>query len=54
MPLDPAVQSLLKDSSAFIPAIVQDTTTQQVLMLAYELRITGDNARDRHGNFLEP
>ncbi|CAB4838068.1 MAG: phosphoribosyl-AMP cyclohydrolase [Actinobacteria bacterium] len=35
MPLDPAVQSLLKDSSALIPAIVQDATSREVLMLAY-------------------
>ena len=33
--LDPAVQSLLKDSSALFPAIVQDVTSHQVLMLAY-------------------
>lgn len=33
--LDPAIQALLKDSSALIPAIVQDFTSHEVLMLAY-------------------
>ena len=33
--LDPAIQSLLKDSKALIPAIVQDFTSREVLMLAY-------------------
>jgi phosphoribosyl-AMP cyclohydrolase len=33
--LDPQVAALLKDSDALIPAIVQDSTTQEVLMLAY-------------------
>lgn len=33
--LDPQVALLLKDSGALIPAIVQDSTTHQILMLAY-------------------
>ncbi|MDA2962260.1 MAG: phosphoribosyl-AMP cyclohydrolase [Actinomycetota bacterium] len=33
--LDPAVQSLLKDPTALIPTIVQDFTSNEVLMLAY-------------------
>jgi phosphoribosyl-AMP cyclohydrolase len=33
--LDPAIESLLKDPGALIPAIVQDFTSQKVLMLAY-------------------
>jgi phosphoribosyl-AMP cyclohydrolase len=33
--LDPQVAALLKDPGALIPAIVQDSTTQEVLMLAY-------------------
>lgn len=33
--LDPHVAALLKDPDALIPAIVQDSTTQEVLMLAY-------------------
>ncbi|CAB4594121.1 unannotated protein [freshwater metagenome] len=33
--LDPAIESLLKDPSALIPAIVQDFTSHEVLMLAY-------------------
>jgi len=33
--LDPAIQSLLKDPSALVPAIVQDFTSHEVLMLAY-------------------
>lgn len=33
--LDPAIKSLLKDSASLIPAIVQDFTSKQVLMLAY-------------------
>ena len=33
--LDPQVAVLLKDPDALIPAIVQDSTTQEVLMLAY-------------------
>jgi phosphoribosyl-AMP cyclohydrolase len=33
--LDPQVASLLKDSGALIPAIVQDSTSKEVLMLAY-------------------
>ena len=33
--LDPQVAALLKDSDALIPAIVQDSTSQEILMLAY-------------------
>jgi phosphoribosyl-AMP cyclohydrolase len=33
--LDPQVTALLKDSDALIPAIVQDSTSKEVLMLAY-------------------
>ncbi len=33
--IDPAVQALLKDPTALIPAIVQDVTNNEVLMLAY-------------------
>jgi phosphoribosyl-AMP cyclohydrolase len=33
--LDPAVAALLKDADALIPAIVQDVTSNEVLMLAY-------------------
>ena len=33
--LDPAVMALLKDSTMLIPAVVQDSTTHEVLMLAY-------------------
>jgi phosphoribosyl-AMP cyclohydrolase len=33
--LDPAVAALLKDSATLIPAIVQDSTSNEVLMLAY-------------------
>jgi phosphoribosyl-AMP cyclohydrolase len=33
--LDPQVAALLKDSSLLIPAIVQDSTSKEVLMLAY-------------------
>lgn len=33
--LDPAIKSLLKDPNALIPAIVQDCTSHEVLMLAY-------------------
>jgi phosphoribosyl-AMP cyclohydrolase len=33
--LDPAIEALLKDPSALIPAIVQDFTSHEVLMLAY-------------------
>ena len=32
---DPQVAALLKDSDALIPAIVQDSTSKEVLMLAY-------------------
>ena len=33
--LDPAVAALLKDPTTLIPAVVQDWTTHEVLMLAY-------------------
>lgn len=33
--IDPAVASLLKDADALIPAVVQDETSNEVLMLAY-------------------
>ena len=33
--IDPAVKALLKDPPAFIPAIVQDVSSNEVLMLAY-------------------
>ena len=33
--LDPAVTAMLKDSTTLIPAVVQDSTTNEVLMLAY-------------------
>ena len=33
--IDPQVQALLKDPAALIPAIVQDVTNNEVLMLAY-------------------
>ena len=33
--LDPAVLSMLKDPSTLFPAIVQDLTSHEVLMLAY-------------------
>ena len=33
--LDPQVAALLKDSDALIPAIAQDSTSKEVLMLAY-------------------
>ena len=33
--LDPAVLDLLKDPSALVPAVVQDATSKEVLMLAY-------------------
>jgi phosphoribosyl-AMP cyclohydrolase len=33
--IDPAVEALLKDPGALIPAIVQDVTNNEVLMLAY-------------------
>lgn len=33
--LDPKVSQLLKDPSTLIPAIVQDYTSKEVLMLAY-------------------
>ena len=33
--IDPGVQALLKDPAALIPAIVQDVSSNEVLMLAY-------------------
>ena len=33
--LDPQVAALLKDPDALIPAIVQDSTSKEVLMLSY-------------------
>ncbi len=33
--LDPAVAALLKDATTLIAAVVQDSTTNEVLMLAY-------------------
>ncbi len=33
--IDPQVEALLKDPAALIPAIVQDFTNNEVLMLAY-------------------
>jgi phosphoribosyl-AMP cyclohydrolase len=33
--IDPQVEALLKDPAALIPAIVQDVTNNDVLMLAY-------------------
>jgi phosphoribosyl-AMP cyclohydrolase len=33
--IDPRVAALLKDPSALIPAVVQDVSSNQVLMLAY-------------------
>ena len=33
--IDPAVQAILKDPTALIPAIVQDFSSNEVLMLAY-------------------
>jgi phosphoribosyl-AMP cyclohydrolase len=33
--LSPEIESLLKDSTALIPAIAQDASTGEVLMLAY-------------------
>jgi phosphoribosyl-AMP cyclohydrolase len=33
--LDPAVAALLKDPTTLMPAVVQDSTSQEVLMLAY-------------------
>jgi phosphoribosyl-AMP cyclohydrolase len=47
--LDPAIETLLKDPSALIPAIVQDFTSHEVLMLAYmsaeSLAITIESGR---------
>lgn len=33
--IDPQVEALLKDPAALIPAIIQDVTNNEVLMLAY-------------------
>ena len=33
--IDPKVEALLKDSAALIPAIVQEVSSNEVLMLAY-------------------
>jgi phosphoribosyl-AMP cyclohydrolase len=33
--IDPAVKALLKDPAALIPAVVQDVSSNEVLMLAY-------------------
>jgi phosphoribosyl-AMP cyclohydrolase len=33
--IDPQVEALLKDPAALVPAIVQDVTNNEVLMLAY-------------------
>ena len=33
--IDPGVEALLKDPAALIPAIVQDVSSNEVLMLAY-------------------
>jgi len=33
--LDPAVSTMLKDPTLLIPAVVQDSTSDEVLMLAY-------------------
>jgi phosphoribosyl-AMP cyclohydrolase len=33
--IDPEVQALLKDPAALIPAVVQDVSSNEVLMLAY-------------------
>jgi phosphoribosyl-AMP cyclohydrolase len=33
--IDPQVEALLKDPAVFIPAIVQDVSSNEVLMLAY-------------------
>ena len=33
--IDPAVKALLKDPAALIPAIVQDVSSNEILMLAY-------------------
>jgi phosphoribosyl-AMP cyclohydrolase len=33
--IDPVVEALLKDPAALIPAIVQDVSSNEVLMLAY-------------------
>jgi phosphoribosyl-AMP cyclohydrolase len=35
MTIDPKVEALLKDPVALIPAIVQDVSSKEVLMLAY-------------------
>lgn len=33
--LDPAITAMLKDSTTLMPAVVQDSTSHEVLMLAY-------------------
>lgn len=33
--LDPAITAMLKDSTMLMPAVVQDSTSHEVLMLAY-------------------
>ena len=33
--LNPGIEALLKDASTLIPAVVQDASSKQVLMLAY-------------------
>lgn len=33
--LDPAITAMIKDSTTLIPAVVQDSTSHEVLMLAY-------------------
>jgi phosphoribosyl-AMP cyclohydrolase len=35
MMIDPQVEALLKDPAALIPAVVQDVSSNEVLMLAY-------------------
>jgi len=47
--LDPQVTALLKDPNLLIPAIVQDSTSKEVLMLAYmnpeSLQLTLDTGK---------
>jgi phosphoribosyl-AMP cyclohydrolase len=47
--LDPQVNALLKDPNLLIPAIVQDSTSKEVLMLAYmnleSLQLTLDTGK---------
>ena len=64
--LDPQVAALLKDPDALIPAIVQDSTSKEVLMLAYmnaqslELtlttgkQLTGRAAAMNYGSKVQP